>query len=134
MIVSTAAMCMALTIYHEARGEQIPGQYAVAQVLMNRAKGDSKRVCPEAFRHRQFSWANSGVIKIRAGTWHMHHRHIPGDEYAWWKAQRIAQVVLSKKTGDFSRGATYYHTVDVRPSWRLAFKRTHRMGRHIFYA
>lgn len=132
MIASTALVCMALTIYHEARGEQIPGQYAVAQVLWRRAQENPKEVCKEAFAPKQFSWANRGVKRTPKG-WKLATRHIPKDDYAWWIAQRVAQVTMNGAP-DFTRGmADHYHTVDVRPIWRLAMERTARIGRHVFY-
>lgn len=120
---------MAATIYHEARGEMIPGQYAVAQVLLRRA-GDPSKVCEEAFRPKQFSWANTKVKRVKTG-WAM---PVPRDAAAWHLALQISHVVLNMPIGDFTKGrATHYHTVEVKPVWRLAMKRTTRMGRHVFY-
>lgn len=125
-------LCMALTIYHEARSEMIPGQYAVAQVLLRRADNDERRVCAEAFRAKQFSWANTGVRRVQGG-WKLAPRHVPREAHAWQLAQRIAEVTLAGAP-DFTLGmADHYHAVTVRPSWRLSMTRTHRMGRHIFY-
>ena len=38
MILNTALVCLALNIYHEARGEGMMGKYAVAHVVMNRVE------------------------------------------------------------------------------------------------
>src|SRR5690606_35614877 len=35
--LDTEANCMAVAVYHEARGETLEGQLAVARVIMNRA-------------------------------------------------------------------------------------------------
>lgn len=37
-MIKTALLCLALTIFHESRGEPIEGQYAVAEVVLNRAE------------------------------------------------------------------------------------------------
>lgn len=132
MIASTAIICMALTIYHEARGEMIPGQYAVAQVLWNRADANRQQVCKEAFAPKQFSWANRGVSREGQG-WRLAPRHVPKDQHAWWVAQRIAKMVM-QGVPDFTRGAAnHYHAVYVQPTWRTSMVKTHRIGRHIFY-
>ena len=36
-MIKTAILCLALTVYHESRGEPQAGQYAVAEVVMNRS-------------------------------------------------------------------------------------------------
>lgn len=132
MIIATAALCLAINVYHEARGEMIPGQYAVAQVALYRAGGNENRVCAEVFKPRQFSWANSGVRRTKEG-WVLSKRHVPRDAHAWWVAQRVAQVTLAGAP-DFTKGmANHYHATHVKPRWRLAMLRTHRIGRHIFY-
>ena len=55
MLISTAALCLALNVFHEARGEFIPGQYAVALVTLNRAEHDPAKVCDVVFKRHQFS-------------------------------------------------------------------------------
>jgi spore germination cell wall hydrolase CwlJ-like protein len=131
MILETAILCLALNIYHEARGELIPGQYAVANVTMNRA-GSKERVCSTVTEPKQFSWTNKLVT--RQGGQHVLKREgYPKDEVAWDRAQRIAKVVLKRPDLDFTNGATFYHANYVAPTWRLSVERTKRMGSHIFY-
>ena len=132
MIVATAALCLALNIFHEARSESIPGQYAVALVTMNRAEGDPKQVCQEVFKRRQFSWTNRGVTKVRGG-WKFSAKLDPKDEYAWSLAQKVAAHTLAGKMLDFTHGSTFYHTTKVKPIWRLAMTRTKTIGNHRFY-
>lgn len=132
MIASTALVCMALVVYHEARSEMVPAQYAVAQVLLRRAEGEPRKVCAETFRHKQFSWANTGVRRVKGG-WSLSARLTPREIDAWKKALRIAQVTLNwKNVGDFSRGATHFYSLPARPYWRASMVRTHRLGAFIF--
>jgi N-acetylmuramoyl-L-alanine amidase len=114
--------CMAANIYHEARGESITGQKAVASVTMNRVKSDSypKSVCGVVHQKSQFSWTGSKPIPQK----------IPK------KIVDIARqyvVQYNSKSMDVTAGATYFHTVTTRPSWSKRFKRTTRIGNHIFY-
>lgn len=132
MVIATAALCMAITIFHEARSEPIMGQYAVALVVLNRAGKDRQLVCRAAFEKRQFSWTNAGVKKTKAG-WKIDPYLEPKDVYAWWLARRIANTTLSGKMIDFTGGATFYHTTKVHPPWRLAMVRTKKIGNHLFY-
>jgi N-acetylmuramoyl-L-alanine amidase len=122
-MLEAALICLATNVFHEARGESVLGQYAVAQVTMRRANNDPARVCKEVYRPFQFSWTIEGKP---------HPNKIHRDAYD--KALRISWMVLSgRMPRDFSNGATHYHATSVRPSWSLVFQRTNKLGAHIFY-
>ena len=122
---------MALNIYHEARGEMIPGQYGVANVTMNRAKSP-ENVCRTVTARHQFSWTTKLVTR-RGGKLVLKPAGYPKDEHAWSLAWRIAQYSMAHPQYDFTQGATHYHAAYVAPSWRHALAPTKRMGAHIFY-
>ncbi|MDY7537535.1 cell wall hydrolase [Undibacterium sp. 5I1] len=127
MILTTAALCLAINIYQEARGEPILGQYAVASVTMNRAKEPDK-VCKTVLARKQFSWTTKlvkGERLLKAGE--------PKDKDAWRTAQIIAKVTLEGRMMDMTKGATHYHADYVRPYWCSSMKETNVLGRHIFY-
>lgn len=133
MLLTTAALCMALNIYHEARGEDLTGQHAVAQVTMNRAGRDPNKVCNVVTEKKQFSWTNRLVRRekgrptlVAAGT--------PKDKAAWTTAQNIASVTLKGWVPDFTHGAIAFHTTAVKPFWRKSFKLVAVIGNHKFYA
>ena len=131
MILETAALCLALNIYHEARSEMIPGQYAVAQVTMNRA-GTASNVCKTVTAKDQFSWTRKALVK-HGSRYALKPNYEPKDERAWDLAQHIAGYVLKNKPSDITFGATHYHTVNVYPVWRYDLERTKKVGKHIFY-
>lgn len=131
MIVNTALLCLALNIFHEARGELIPGQYAVALVTLNRADTED-RVCHEVFRPKQFSWANRGVKRTARG-WVISKPLRPKDADAWGKSLIIASVVLQGRFHDITEGSTHYHAHSVSPSWRYRLQPTRVIGGHRFY-
>ena len=133
MLINSALMCLSLTIFHEARGEPIMGQYAVALVTLNRAKQDKLQVCTEVFKPKQFSWANRGVTKVKGG-WQVSRALTPKDAQAWDTALRIAKVSLAGRMPDFTRGATFYHATYVKPRWRLAMVPVKQIGSHKFYS
>lgn len=131
-MLETALLCLALNVYHEARGEMIPGQYAVALVTMNRAKGDPARVCPVVTKPKQFSWTIDKLEQVKNG-WRLKRSGLPKETHAWDRAVVIARMVLTGQAKDFTGGATHYHHHDVRPVWRLSFEKIGAIGRHVFY-
>ena len=55
---ATEIDCLARNIYHEARGESLQGQIAVAAVTVNRVltKGYPSSICQVVYQPYQFSW------------------------------------------------------------------------------
>ena len=115
--------CMALNIYHEARGEVSEGQIAVAQVTINRVKDQRwpDTICGVVYQDKQFSWT------------HMIKDHTPTDEKAWEKAQVIARDVMIGNVEDPSFGANHYHANWVNPAWAKEMKLVRVIGSHLFY-
>ena len=121
--------CLQEAIYHEARGETITGQFAVAEVILNRVDLGSYpgSVCGVVHQNAhlrnscQFSYACNG--RSRAMT-------EPGARSV---AARIAQVMLSGAPRDLTDGATHFHTHAVRPVWSRRFAQTAQIGTHLFY-
>lgn len=134
MLAEAALLCLSLNVYFEARGEPILGQYAVAQVTMNRAAGNPNRVCLEVFKPHQFSWTTSRAEKVKGG-YRLIKGNAPRDMNAWATAVTVARTVLSGGMKvDVTHGATYYHAEQVHPAWRKHYKQTVTIGKHLFYA
>lgn len=121
MSMDILALCLALTVYFEARGEPLPGQHAVAEVVVNRARRSGRSVCVESFHPGQFSW-NQTI------------RHpVIREVRAWNKAQQVAQAALHGRS-NYARGATHFHAAGMSPpAWASALCRVAKIGRHIFY-
>jgi len=142
--------CMAQNIYFEARSDNLIGQYAVADVVLNRVydtrypntickvvyegptseswKTRGKDVPDEErkfnpIRHRcQFSWFCDGKTDDIKN----------GDD--WRRAQEIAYLlVIRQQYRGVTEGATHYHATYVSPSWADKFQLIGRIGLHIFY-
>lgn len=121
--------CLQEAIYHESRGENIYGQFAVAEVILNRV--DSSRypdsVCGVVHQnaHRrnacQFSYACNGRSRAM------------NEPNARRLAGGIAQVLMSGAPRELTGGATHFHTTGVRPRWSRVFDRTAQFGSHLFY-
>ena len=55
-MLDQALMCLATTIFMEARGEPLAGQLAVGYVLYRRADFKPENICNEMKKPYQFSW------------------------------------------------------------------------------
>lgn len=135
MFLSTAALCLALNVYHEARGEPIVGQKAVAYVTLRRANFDERNVCKEVFRPKQFSWANPLTESTPAERARLAAQFMPQESDAWTVAKRVAVMALRGTAVDMTLGADHYYNPNkARPTWRHAMKRTAKIGNHVFLA
>lgn len=112
--------CLSEALYFEARGEGAKGQRAVAEVILNRVDHPRfpKTVCGVVNQRGQFTYNKNARIREK-GT------------YA--RVQKVAMAALSGAPRTLTKGATYFHTPAVRPSWSRRFERTVRIGAHIFY-
>ena len=136
MIIASAIACLALNIYHEARSEPLPGQYAVALVTMNRAQGSKAQVCEQTFKRKQFSWTTDVRHTKHGWVIPAHLRPKVDDTIeskAWWESVRIASNVLNRKVTDFTGGSTHYHTTAIKPYWAAAKVKLFDIGNHRFY-
>ena len=147
--------CMAKNIYFESRSDNMAGQFAVADVVLNRVKDkrypntvcdviydgpikekwktkqypdlpDSKREYVPLRHKCQFSWYCDGKKD-----------EIPRyDNDAWERAQLVAGYILySGEYLGITEGATHYHATYVSPNWRhdRGMQLVGRIGSHIFY-
>lgn len=115
--------CLAMNIYHEARGEVIEGQIAVGHVTLNRVKHEKfpDTICDVVYQKKQFSW----TFTIKDIT--------PNEEAAWNRAQVIARDVMIGNTVDPTDGATFYHANYVNPYWITHMEVSKIIGLHVFY-
>ncbi|MBC7157456.1 MAG: cell wall hydrolase [Rhodobacteraceae bacterium] len=119
--------CLATALYFEARGETVEGQFAVAEVILNRVDapefpGDVCAVVNQGGGGGcQFSFACDGRPEtIREAG-------------AFDTVARVARVMLDGAPRDLTEGATYFHTRGARPRWSRVFERTAAIGAHLFY-
>lgn len=123
--------CMAEALYFEARGESVKGQFAVAEVIQNRAQHSSfpETVCgvinqgtASGRKYQcQFTYNCDGLSdKIR-------------EHGAYERVGKVADLLLSGAHDDLTDGATHYHTKAVNPRWSRVFERTTTIGVHHFY-
>ena len=121
--------CLAEAIYHESRGEPLPGQVAVAEVVLNRVND------------RQFPNTVCGVTKQGAGSGRGcqfsyacdGRSDVMKSPLARERSEKLATLMLAGRARTVTDGATYFHTRAVRPAWAPRMTRTATIGHHIFY-
>ncbi|MBU2983460.1 cell wall hydrolase [Lentibacter algarum] len=121
--------CLAEALYFEARGESVKGQFAVAEVIMNRVS--SKR------------YPNSVCGVINQGTGRKHacqfsytcdgRAEVIAEPKSFESVGKIAKIMVSGAKRPLTKGATHYHTKAVNPRWARKFPRTATIGFHHFY-
>ncbi len=143
--------CLAQNVYFEAKSEPLAGQYAVADVVLNRVNdtrypnticevvregpikeswktkqdpnlSDDERIYYPKKNKCQFSWYCDG----KADT--------VRDNDAWRMAQIVAYKILhTEKMRGITEGATHYHADYVSPAWASKIQLVGSISTHIFY-
>jgi len=143
--------CLAQNIYFEAKSEPLAGQYAVADVVLNRVNdtrypnticevvqegpikeswktkqdttlSDDERIYYPRKNRCQFSWYCDGKAdNVR-------------DSDAWRIAQEVAfRIVEENRMRGITEGATHYHADYVSPKWASKIQLVGSISTHIFY-
>lgn len=121
--------CLAEALYFEARGESVKGQFAVAEVILNRVDSPEypDDVC--AVIHQgtgrkyacQFTYTCDG------------HKEVIAEKRAFDQVGKVAHLMVQGAPRPLTKGATHYHTRAVNPRWARRFPRTTTIGVHHFY-
>jgi spore germination cell wall hydrolase CwlJ-like protein len=124
--------CLAENVYFEARGEPLEGQYAVAEVTLNRARSRyfAHTICGVVYethwdpiRNRfvaHFSWTELGPLS-------------PQDSVSWKQAMAVASTAYDERHRPVVPGALFYHATSIRPDWAKTKRAVATIGNHVFY-
>ena len=121
--------CLAEALYFEARGESVEGQFAVAEVILN-------RVSSPAFPDTVCGVVNQGTgRKFQCQFTYTcdGHAEAINEPRAFDRVAKVARVMLDGAPRRLTDGATHYHTDAVSPRWSRSFSRTAQIGDHFFY-
>jgi N-acetylmuramoyl-L-alanine amidase len=124
--------CLARNIYFEARGEPTAGQYAVAEVTMNRVSSPHHpdTVCEVVYEKH---WESRRRRYVGAFSW-TEMESIPAPRgIAWKRAKEVAETVYDARHTPAVHGALFYHASYVEPAWAKGKKQVAEIGTHIFY-
>ena len=129
---ATDLECLAENIYFEARGEPLDGQYAVAEVTLNRTRADHfpHTVCGVV---HQFRWDPSRGRFVADFSWTELGALSPQDGPDWKQAMAVAIAAYDDQHEPLVPGALFYHAKSVHPGWSRTRKTVATIGKHIFY-
>tara|TARA_R110000796_G_scaffold173779_1_gene290744 strand:- start:1 stop:414 length:414 start_codon:yes stop_codon:yes gene_type:complete len=136
-MITAAVLCMALNIYHEARGEPLAGQIAVGHSVLNRVK--DKRypndVCGVVKQAKYHEWDKVHPIRNQCqySWWCDGMDDKPYDDQAMLESTVLAQYLLSGNAVDITEGATSYHADYIMPYWADHMTMVVKIGKHIYY-
>lgn len=122
--LSPELTCLAQAVYFEARGEELAGQLAVAQVIINRTESG------------QFPQDYCGVVTQRGQFSFVHGGHIPSapaSSTAWQRARAIARIAHQDLWDSGVGDSLYFHAASVRPGWARRKAQVARIDSHLFY-
>jgi len=120
--------CLAETIYHEARGEPVAGQRAVANVVINRALNEEffpDTLCQVVHQPKQFSWVGRT-------------KNPKENDPAFIKSKLLAvEVIMEHNLGLIESPYSMYNaTFFSKEPIRLKYNKLHYLGmigHHMFY-
>ncbi|MDJ0992413.1 MAG: cell wall hydrolase [Dinoroseobacter sp.] len=121
--------CLAEALYFEARGESVKGQFAVAEVILNRVESNRypNSIC---------GVINQGTGRKYACQFTYTCDGLPeriSEQAAWDRVGKVARLSIDAQNRALTDGATHYHTTAVNPRWASKYIHTTQIGTHRFY-
>lgn len=121
--------CLASAVYYEAGNQDLDGERAVAQVVLNRVRHPAfpSSVCGVVYQGStrvtgcQFTFTCDGSLERRP------------DAQGWARAKAIAQAALNGAVFGAVGLATHYHADYVVPYWASTMTKNAVIGAHLFY-
>lgn len=124
-----AVNCLASAVYYEAGNQDVDGERAVAQVVLNRVRHPAfpASVCAVVYQGStrltgcQFTFTCDGSLNRRP------------DADGWRRATSIAEAALGGAVYAPVGWATHYHADYVVPYWSATMAKNTVVGAHLFY-
>jgi N-acetylmuramoyl-L-alanine amidase len=147
-----SAKCLALNMYHEARGQGTAGVFAVAAVVFNRVN-DSRfpnTICEVVYQgptreswktrqHKNLSDYKRKYYPVKNKcqfSWYCDgKKDTPYNRKKYEELLDLSEAILYNKISfvDITDGALFYHADYVTPGWAKTKQRTVEIQDHIFY-
>jgi spore germination cell wall hydrolase CwlJ-like protein len=139
--------CMAMNVFHEARGESFQGKLAVAHVTMNRVRHEAypNTICGVVFQaqrdHRgnpirnrcQFSWHCNGRSD-EVPLYDRRGRPLSINKAAWQDSLDASRIAITEDVYDLTHGATHYFNPNLaQPFWSAHYEHVTQIDNHSFY-
>lgn len=112
--------CIAAAVHHEARGEPLAGQVAVAEVVIARARSGKypSKPCQVVTQRKQFSFVRNGRIP-----------HV--EPVALRRSRVIVRNVIAGTKRTRVRGSLFFHAIRLPRQWNRPL--AGQIGGHVFY-
>jgi spore germination cell wall hydrolase CwlJ-like protein len=119
---ATELRCLSENVFWESRGEELVGQYAVAEVTMNRMRSSEfpNSVCGVVHQRGAFSWTYRTELPEPHG-------------YEWRRAKAVAESVYDNIESPLDNGALFYQAIRGSPAWAATRQQVALDGQHLFY-
>ena len=137
LAVGMQLTCLAVGIYHEARGEGNAGMAAVANVVINRVHDPRwpDTPCEVLSEGPTLKWDVNAPLrnKCQFSFYCDGKSDVPKNQKSFAQAVRIAeeQWYSYGLSLDITEGATYYHATSIDPKWPYTYITT--INNHKFY-
>ena len=126
---SQALSCLASAVYYEAGNQDVDGERAVAQVVLNRVRHPAfpATVCGVVYEGStkptgcQFTFTCDGSLNRQPDT------------EGWARAKSVAEAALDGSVYAPVGWATHYHANYVVPYWASTMAKSAVVGAHLFY-
>lgn len=139
----TEVECLAINIYHEARGSSFADRVAVSDVVLNRVRDRRypNTICEVITQGEHSEWHmtqfNKKVpLRNRCHfSWYCDGKSDkPVEQNAWEDALHLASLMYyyNEYVG-ITEGATHYHASHVDPYWAPTLQKVGVIGGHVFY-
>ena len=137
-MIAEMLMCLALNVYHESKNQSLIGQYAVAQVTLNRVKDERfpNNICDVVKEGLTYKWNPDIPIRNKCQfSWYCDGKHdIPTDSETWLSSHILAFRLLNYDDMDITEGSLWYHANYIdKPYWSAELTPTVIINNHIFY-
>lgn len=148
----TQITCLAMNMYHEARGQGTAGQLAVTAVVLNRVndKRFPNSICEVVYQgpiRESWKTKTDNTIPDEDRKYYPIRNRC---QFSWYcdgksdkpkqltlidTARWAAWMILNGHVFDFTRGATHYHADYVNPKWNKDpdVVKIMQLDNHIFY-
>ena len=123
-MLDAITLCLAMTVFKEARSEPKKAQYAVLEVVHNRSispKFPNNDYCSVIKSKGQFSWFKN-------------HKSMTPPKFeleSWKESIAVARDFQSKRT-NYTRVATYFNHTSLGVRYKTSVKSV-KIGQHVFY-
>lgn len=133
--------CAKCAVYHEARGESLEGQVAVALTLFNRVESPRfpDTMCEVVWQKGyvrsisrwigQFSFTTDGASDTMNEI-----DAIKASEAAVALARIVYEYDLEEEFNGMNKDVLWYHTDAVKPNWSQVYDPVVMIGNHMFYS